>query len=107
MVRKWSHDELADAETDQKRRQDRLRLVGNSDVECRAARLISIRRRDSGSPLQASAIPPLVRTDEIRFFRPTGDISRNPCVAAPSTVVATIASTLPASHGAQSIPAAR
>jgi hypothetical protein len=33
-------------------------------------------RRDSGSPLQASAIPSLIRIDEIRFFRPTGDIRR-------------------------------
>ncbi len=57
-----------------------------------AARLISIWRRVSGSPLQASAIPPLVRIDDIRFFRPTGDISRNPCAVAPSMAVATIAS---------------
>jgi hypothetical protein len=40
----------------------------------------------------------------MRFFRPTGDISRNPCAVAPSTAVATIASRLPTSHGAQSIP---
>ena len=72
-----------------------------------AARLISILRRDSGSPLQASAIPPLIRSDEIRFFRPTGDISRNPCAVAPSMAVETIASMLPAAQGAQSIPAAR
>jgi hypothetical protein len=33
------------------------------------------RRGTSGSPLQASGIAPLVRTDGIRRFRPTADIS--------------------------------
>jgi hypothetical protein len=33
-----------------------------------SARVASTRRRDSGSPLQASAMPPLVRIDEIRFL---------------------------------------
>jgi hypothetical protein len=43
-----------------------------------AASVASMRRGDSGSPLQASATPPLVRIDEIRFFRPAGDTSKNP-----------------------------
>src|SRR5262249_62141136 len=33
-----------------------------------SASAASMRRGDSGSPLQASATPPLVRIDEIRFF---------------------------------------
>ena len=41
-----------------------------------SASVASMRRGDSGSPLQASATPPLVRIDEIRFFRPAGDTSK-------------------------------
>ena len=67
----------------------------------------SIRRRDCGSLLQASAIPPLVRTDDNRLFRPAGDTSRKPCAAEPSIADATIGSILPASHRARSMPAAR
>src|SRR4029077_18030389 len=70
-------------------------------------KVASTRRRDSGSLLHASAMPPLVRIDEIRLFRPAGDTSKKPWVAAPSMAVARIVSAFPASHCAQSVPAAR
>ncbi len=38
-----------------------------------AAAAASTSRSDSGSPAQASAIPPLVKIDEMRILRPAGD----------------------------------
>jgi hypothetical protein len=71
-----------------------IRKARAAGIDC-AQWETSIRRRDSGSPLHASAIPPLVRTEEIRFCRPAGDTSTKPCVSAPSMAVATTDSMLP------------